>query len=170
MCKTRFDTKSGQVFHCTLPCRHMCSKQALVCTASCSVLSISKTARTVTTNFRFWSTIRNPSGAYLIWGVSLETMKSPSGGFSALGGEWAPPSEAQNLRRSISVNNQLNFHTIMLCGLQIKGFGICIKIRSSSRSMMLRGTSSSNMRTRQGTSGKTGTTFKRSSCALQNKK
>ena len=88
----------GKFFHCTLPCRHMCSKQALVCTASCSVLSISKTARTVTTNFRFWSTIRNPSGAYLIWGVSLETMKSPSGGFSALGGEWAPPSEAQNLR------------------------------------------------------------------------
>ena len=64
VCRTRFDTKSGQVFfHCTLPCRHMCSRQALVCTASCSVLSISKTARTVTTNFRFWSTIRNQSGA-----------------------------------------------------------------------------------------------------------
>ena len=86
-CKTRFVDREGWTSFLTLACcRHMCSRQAQLCIASCLVLSISKTAKTATTNFRSWSMTRNQNGEpRLKEGLIALFMNSPQVGFPLLG-------------------------------------------------------------------------------------
>ena len=168
VCRTRFDTKSGQVFSLHAPL------QAHVLKTGSGLYSVVLGAVNIQDGKNSYYKLqilehdKKPKWCVIDLGSFSQITISPSGGFSALGAEWGPPSEAQNLRWSISVHRQPN-GLIMLCYAvsQLRDSEYCFQIRSSSRSMMPRETLSSNMRTRQETSGRIGTTFKRSSCALQ---
>ena len=64
----------------------MCSRQAQLCIASCLVLSISKMAKTATTNFRSWSMTRNQNGEpWLKEGLITLLINSPQVGVPLLG-------------------------------------------------------------------------------------
>ena len=98
VCKTRFDTKSGQVFSLHAPL------QAHVLKTGTGLYSVVLGAVNIQDGKNSYYKLqilehdKKPKWCVIDLGSFSQTTRSPSGGFSALGGEWAPLSEAQNLR------------------------------------------------------------------------
>ena len=98
VCRIRFDTKSGKFFSLHGPL------QAHVLKTGTGLYSVVLGAVNIQDGKNSYYKLqilehdKKPKWCVIDLGSFYQTTRSSPGGFSALGAEWGPPSEAQNLR------------------------------------------------------------------------